>query len=108
MVAAYQGLDRIVKKLCGHPQISINQQDRNGYTALIKACINGHDECKSILEESGADSRIRDFNGKTAMEHYSEYKKKETKEDKIKRLESQIKKYEIEIKKRKDLINKLK
>lgn len=108
MVAAYQGLDRIVKKLCGHPQISINQQDRNGYTALIKACINGHDECKSILEEFGADSRIRDFNGKTAMEHYSEYKKKETKEDKIKRLESQIKKYEIEIKKRKDLINKLK
>ena len=108
MVAAFHGYANIVEKLCAHKEISINQQDRNGYTALIKACMNVNDDCKDILLKYGADKRIRDFNRKTAKLHYEEGLKKLSNDDKIKRVEREIKILESEIEKKKRIVSSLK
>ncbi len=71
MVAALHGYESLVRLLCEDERISINQQDSNGYTALIKACMNGNTRCRDILQEHHADERIVDINGKTAMDHYN-------------------------------------
>ena len=73
MVAAYHGREAMVKMLCEDERISINQQDSNGYTALMKACMNGNTRCRDILQEHNADERIVDINGKTAMDHYNTF-----------------------------------
>lgn len=69
MIAAWEGLDKFVEALCKDERTSINQQDANGFTALIKACANGNDRCKKILLEAGADEKILDINGKTYKNH---------------------------------------
>ncbi len=73
MIAAWHGKKEFVKKLCEHEKISINQQDENGFTALIKACANGYSECRDILLAAGADTRIIDINGKNYEEHYDDF-----------------------------------
>lgn len=73
MVAAFHGRESIVRMLCEDDRISINQQDSNGYTALMKACMNGNIRCRNILQEYNADERIVDIKGMTAMDHYNTF-----------------------------------
>lgn len=73
MVAAWHGKTEFVKELCADERTSLNQQDGNGFTALIKACHNGRTECRDILIKAGADPKIVDRDGYTAKERYQEY-----------------------------------
>lgn len=73
MVASYDGRDAMVRLFCEDERISINQQDSNGFTALMKACMNGNIRCRDILVEHHADEKIVDINGKTAMDHYNAF-----------------------------------
>ena len=87
MVAARSGLVDIVKMLCNHPDIILNQQDSNGFTALIKVAFhinelrdkygkvmgfNRYKSCCEILIDKGIDFRIIDVDGHNA-EYYFEY-----------------------------------
>lgn len=72
MIAAWEGKAKFVKTLCEDSRTSINQQDANGFTALIKACANLHFPCRDILLEHGADKRIVDINGKNYKDHMRE------------------------------------
>ena len=76
MIAAWCGKSKYVKKLCEHEDISINQQDWNGFTALIKACTNGYGICRDILIKAGADTRILDIDGKNYQDHWDEQLRK--------------------------------
>lgn len=82
MIAAWEGKKDFVIALCKDERTSINQQDANGYTALMKACMNGHFEnnkekhtwdIRQILIDKGADQKIVDIDGKTAADYVSEY-----------------------------------
>lgn len=73
MIAAWDNKLNYVKELCEDPRISINQQDGNGFTALIKACYWGWLECRDILLEHHADPKIVDRDGYTAEDRYHEY-----------------------------------
>lgn len=73
MIAAWEGKDRFVETLCKDERTSINQQDANGFTALMKACMNGEKKCMKILKEAGADQKIVDIEGKTAEDRYKEF-----------------------------------
>jgi ankyrin repeat protein len=64
--------ERIVQLLLAHEAISVNQQDANGFTALIKACTNGNAKCRNILLDAGVDTRIVDIDGKNYMDHSNE------------------------------------
>ena len=70
MVAAWHERFEFVKKLCLSSDISLNQQDANGYTALIKAGIKKNKEIYNFLIEKGADKKIRDRIGRTAKDYY--------------------------------------
>ncbi len=70
MVAAWHGRDDYVKALCDDPRTSINQQDFNGYTALIKAAIKNWRKCCQILLEAGADTKIVDHDDMTASDRF--------------------------------------
>lgn len=70
MVAAWHGRDEYVKTLCEDSRTSINQQDFNGFTALIKAAIKGWKKCCFILLEAGADSKIIDHDEMTALDRF--------------------------------------
>lgn len=63
--------EKILKLLCNHPNISINQQDANGFTALIKASMNGNSKCRNILIAAGADTRIVDLDGRSAEDWWN-------------------------------------
>lgn len=59
--------------LDSHPEY-LNQQDKDGKTALIHAGEGGSDESASILlHELNADATIKDKSGKTAARHAREY-----------------------------------
>jgi len=82
MIAAREGKKDFVIALCEDERTSINQQDANGFTALMKACMNGHFEnnkekhtwdIRKILIDAGADQKIVDIDGKTAADWVSEY-----------------------------------
>ena len=82
MIAAWEGKKDFVIALCEDERTSINQQDANGFTALMKACMNGHFEnnkekhtwdIRKILIDAGADQKIVDLDGKTAVDWVSEY-----------------------------------
>ena len=84
MIAAWEGKKDFVIALCEDERTSINQQDANGFTALMKACMNGHFEnnkekhtwdIRKILIDAGADQKIVDIDGKTAADWVSEYHK---------------------------------
>ena len=69
MIAAWEGRELFVQALCEDSRTSINQQDANGFTALIKACANKHFKCRDILLAAGADKKIVDINGKDYKDH---------------------------------------
>ncbi len=65
--------EKILKLLCEDKRTSLNQQDGNGFTALIKACANGNAKCRDILINAGADTKIVDLNGHNYEDHWNEY-----------------------------------
>lgn len=73
MIAAWDNKIDFVRELCADERTSLNQQDGNGFTALIKACYWGWLECRRILEDAGADKKIVDRDGFTAQDRYHEY-----------------------------------
>ena len=73
MIAAWDNRLEFVKELLEDERTSINQQDGNGFTALIKACYWGWLECRDALLEAGADTKIVDREGLTAADRYNEY-----------------------------------
>lgn len=73
MVAAWHNKLEFVKELCADERTSLNQQDGNGYTALMKACGNGFLQCRDIIRDAGADTKIVDRDGQTADDRYHEY-----------------------------------
>lgn len=73
MIAAWDNKIKYVKELVADERTSLNQQDGNGFTALIKACYWGWLECRDILIEAGADTKIVDRDGFTAEDRYHEY-----------------------------------
>ena len=73
MVAAWDGKIEFVKALCADERTSINQQDANGFTALIKACANGENECRNVLLKAGADKKIVDIEDMDYQDRYNEY-----------------------------------
>ena len=80
MIACFHAKKKFVKMLCEKDGISLNQQDSNGYTALIKCAVQRYKRIKrgqdvSIYEElydylisRGADTLIRDRNNHTAAD----------------------------------------
>lgn len=81
MIACFLGKIKYVKKLCSLPDISINAQDCNGYTALIKCAVSRwtkrnqgkkydrYEEIyKFLKDEMHADTLIRDRNNRTAQD----------------------------------------
>ncbi len=79
MVAAWDGNVKFLKALCDNERTSINQQDANGFTVLIKACYWGFVNCRDVLLKAGADTKIVDINGMTAEDHYNDYLRKKRK-----------------------------
>lgn len=73
MIAAWDNRIPFVRELCADPRTSLNQQDGNGFTALIKACYWGWVECRDILLAAGADEKIVDRDGCTAQDRYEEF-----------------------------------
>lgn len=73
MIAAWDNKLDYVKELISDERTSLNQQDGNGFTALIKACYWGWLECRDILIEAGADTKIVDRDGYTAEGRYHEF-----------------------------------
>ncbi len=73
MIAAWDNRVAFLKELLADERISINQQDGNGFTALIKACYWGFLESRDLLIEAGADQKIVDRDGYTALDRYHEY-----------------------------------
>lgn len=73
MVAAWGNEKEYVRELLADKRTSINQQDGNGFTALIKAGYRGWRDCMDILIKAGADERIVDRDGYTAEEEYRRF-----------------------------------
>ena len=73
MIAAWDNKIQYVKELCSDERTSLNQQDSNGFTALIKACYWGWLECRDIIIKAGADQKIVDRDGYTAEDRYNEF-----------------------------------
>ena len=73
MVAAWEGRVDFLKSLLSDNRTSINQQDSNGFTALIKACANGEKECRDLLLAAGADVNIVDHDGLNYMDWYDRF-----------------------------------
>ena len=69
MIAAWDGKEQFVNELLKDSRTSINQQDANGFTALIKACANGNTSCMQMLLNAGADTKIVDIDGKNYLDH---------------------------------------
>lgn len=70
MIAAWHGRIEFITALLRDERTSINQQDANGFTALMKASMNGENPCINALKEAGADEKIVDIDGKTALDWY--------------------------------------
>lgn len=83
MVACWEGKKVFVKTLLEMPDLSINQQDCNGFTALIKCAVQRYnrkkdgksykiyEELYQLLKEKGADTKIRDRNNRTAQDWWN-------------------------------------
>lgn len=84
MIACYHGKTKYVKKLCSFPDLSINAQDCNGYTALIKCAVARWDRknrgkrydryeelYRFLKDEMHADTLIRDRNNRTALDWWN-------------------------------------
>jgi transcriptional regulator with XRE-family HTH domain len=73
MVCAWHGFYKGVELLL-NLGACVNQQDDNGFTALIKACIQGHPDIVRILIEQ-TDIDIRSRENKKAKDYIKPYKK---------------------------------
>lgn len=69
MIASWNGDIRSVKELLKDNDICINQVDSNGFTPLIKASIRNKVNVAKVLLEHGADTKIRSFGKKTALDY---------------------------------------
>lgn len=67
MISAWHGKTDLVRYLC-ELDACVNQQDSNGFTALIKACIKERVNCAKILYPI-TDNRIRSHEGLTAKDY---------------------------------------
>ena len=85
MIACWHGRKRFVEKLCQLPNISLNQQDSNGYTALHKCAVQRYNRRKEqkdaavsediyryLLTIPRVDTLIRDRNNKTAEDWWND------------------------------------
>ena len=79
MIAAWHGMTEFVKLLCKDERTSLNQQDANGFSALMKACMNGYfrgdKDIRKVLIDSGADTKIVDMSGRSYIDWMNEYRK---------------------------------
>lgn len=67
MISAWHGKQDFVQYFCQN-EACTNQQDSNGFTALIKACIKKQVSCAKFLYPL-TDPRIRSFEGLTALDY---------------------------------------
>ena len=94
MIACYHGKVKYVEKLCSFSDISINAQDCNGYTALIKCAVarwnrknqgKRYDRYEKIYhflkDEMHADTLIRDRNNRTAQDWWDRQTELEEEDD---------------------------
>ena len=79
MIAAWHGMTEFVKLLCKDERTSLNQQDANGFSALMKACMNGYfrgdNDIRKVLLEAGADTKLVDMSGRSYIDWMNEYRK---------------------------------
>lgn len=79
MIAAWHGMTGFVKLLCEDERTSLNQQDANGFSALMKACMNGYfrgdKDIRKVLLEAGADTKLVDMSGRSYIDWMNEYRK---------------------------------
>ena len=79
MIAAWHGMTEFVRLLCKDERTSLNQQDANGFSALMKACMNGYfrgdKDIRKVLLDSGADTKIVDMSGRSYIDWMNEYRK---------------------------------
>lgn len=73
MVAAWHNRTDFLRLLLSDNRTSINQQDANGFTALIKAAFRGNKKCMDMLIAAGADRKIVDRDGFTANGRYKQF-----------------------------------
>ena len=73
MIAAWDNKFHFLKELLADERTSINQQDGNGFTALIKACYWGWRQSRDLLIDAGADQKIVDRDGYTAEDRHNEF-----------------------------------
>ena len=82
MIAAWHGMTEFVKLLCKDERTSLNQQDANGFSALMKACMNGYfrgdKDIRKVLLEAGADTKLVDMSGRSYIDWMNEYRKNGT------------------------------
>jgi len=78
MIACWHGRDEHVELLL-MTGACVNQQDSNGYTALMKCCIRGHPSTAKLVF-GRTDGKIRSRDGKTAKDYAWIHKNKEVKE----------------------------
>ncbi len=86
MIACYEGKKQFVDRFLNLPDVSYNQQDANGYTALIKTAVGRNEKLKDgndkyahsyqyiydkLFAISEVDKKIRDRNNKTAADYWS-------------------------------------
>jgi ankyrin repeat protein len=68
MWASYEGHEEIVQMLLQNENIQINQQDNDGYTALIEASFEGHTEIvQMLLQNENIKINQQDNDGYTAL-----------------------------------------
>jgi len=53
---------------------NVNKQDKEGYTPLMRAAFNSHDEIVKLLLAKGADPKLKEKKGKTALDLAEENK----------------------------------
>ena len=79
MIAAWHGMTEFVKLLCEDERTSLNQQDANGFSALMKACMNGYfrdgKDIRKVLLEAGADTKLVDMSGRSYIDWMNEDRK---------------------------------
>ena len=68
IVASMKGFHRTVGEMLCNDSMHINAQDDYGDTALIYACKNNNPQIVQLLLNAGADSRIKNKDGKTCLD----------------------------------------
>ncbi len=66
--AAWSGMPKSVELLLKKAPQLLNMQDNNGYTPLMLAAMRGNDATVATLLTSGADTQLKNIDGKTALD----------------------------------------